>query len=90
MVAGDMIPAGALSCVGSALVCVAHVTCGSHDRLSVHDYCGYAAAGKAQLERCLDRTAPNDLKGFDTNAGRFGRGELEECLADAGPFCKER
>jgi hypothetical protein len=23
----------------------------------------------------------------DTNAARFARGELEKCLADAGPFC---
>ena len=79
-----------MPCIACAFVCVAHITCGSHHRLSVDDFCAYGATSRPELQRCVYRTAPNDLRGFDTNAGRYGRGELDRCLSDAGPLCKDR
>jgi hypothetical protein len=56
----------------------------------VHDYCSYGAVSEAQLEGCVDHVTPEVVEGYDTNAGRYARRELDACLADAGPFCEDR
>lgn len=56
----------------------------------VGDYCAYGAVSQAQLEGCRDHVTDDDVDARDTNAAQYARGELDECLADAGPFCEDR
>jgi|ERR1044072_377033 hypothetical protein len=60
------------------------------DSYKVQAYCSYGAVSRAQLEGCIDHVSAAEALDYDTNAGAFARGELEECLADAGPFCETR
>ncbi len=55
----------------------------------VKKYCAYGAASEAQVRGCKDHVTDEDVNGYDTNAAEYARGELDECLADAGPFCSE-
>ena len=56
----------------------------------VEDYCAYGAVSQAQLDGCIDHVTPQTVDDYDTNAAEYARGELEECLGDAGPFCEGR
>ena len=56
----------------------------------VEDYCSYGAVSQAQLDGCVDHVTEGEVNAYDTNAGRYARGELDECLEDAGLFCEER
>lgn len=56
----------------------------------VHDYCAYGAVSQAQLDGCESHITESTAASYNTNAGRYARGELDNCLTDAGPFCKER
>jgi hypothetical protein len=56
----------------------------------VHDYCAYGAVSEAQLEGCESHVSEATVDGYDTNAARYARGELSDCLADSGPFCEPR
>jgi hypothetical protein len=62
--------------------------CGGGDEVS--DYCAYGAVSQAQLDGCVDHVGTDDIDRLDTNAARYARGELDKCLADAGPFCENR
>ena len=56
----------------------------------VHDYCAYGAVSEAQLEGCETHVDEATVDSYDTNAAQYARGELDECLQDAGPFCEPR
>jgi hypothetical protein len=68
-----------------APACAFLVACGSE--VSVADYCAYGAVSEAQLDGCIDHVDESDVERLDTNAAQYGRGELDKCLSDAGPFC---
>jgi hypothetical protein len=57
---------------------------------TVKDYCAYGAMSEAQLVGCTSSVTHDDATSRDTNAAAYARGELDECLSDAGPFCKPR
>jgi hypothetical protein len=71
----------------AALVMAGLAACGG---TSVSDYCSYGAVSEAQLEGCIEHITTREVDGLDTNAARYARGELTECLADSGPFCEPR
>jgi hypothetical protein len=61
----------------------------------VYDYCSYGSVSRPQLDRCLDVVDRIDVEMYadrrhPTNAARYAMGELSRCLADAGPFCRQR
>jgi len=56
----------------------------------IADYCAYGAVSEAQLAGCESHVEESDIDELDTNAAEYSRGELDECLDDAGPFCEER
>jgi len=62
----------------------------SDPAIYVEDYCAYGAVSQAQLDGCIDHVTPGTVDGYDTNAAEYARGELGECLGDAGPFCEAR
>jgi hypothetical protein len=51
-------------------------------------YCGYGAVSRSQLEGCTTNVTWGQIKRLNTNAARYSRFELYDCLADAGPFCR--
>ena len=51
-------------------------------------YCGYGSVSQAQLDGCESHVTSDQVDSYQTNAGRFARGELGQCLADSGPYCK--
>jgi hypothetical protein len=53
-------------------------------------YCSYGASSSAELVSCAEQVTPGQVLRYDTNAARYARGELDRCLADAGPFCRSR
>jgi hypothetical protein len=53
-------------------------------------YCFYGAVNVPQLRGCVEHVSPSEIARLDTNAAEYARGELDDCLADAGPFCRER
>jgi hypothetical protein len=53
----------------------------------IADYCQYGSVSQAQLEGCYFHVHIGEIEGRNTNAARWARGDLDECLADAGPFC---
>jgi len=55
----------------------------------VYDYCAYGAVSEAQLLGCINHADPEEIWKSDTNAARFGREVLSDCLADAGPLCAD-
>ncbi len=64
------------------------------DRALVVRYCVYGAVSAAQRDGCYENVSGNDVirysEGKDaTNAGRYGTGDMTDCLADSGPFCLE-
>lgn len=52
-------------------------------------YCEYGAVSEAQLDGCKDHVEGDQVDRLDTNAARYARGDLDRCLADAGPFCRD-
>jgi hypothetical protein len=50
-------------------------------------YCQYGSASKAQMEGCYFHVHLGEIEGRDTNAAKWAKGELDECLDDAGPYC---
>ncbi len=53
----------------------------------VFRYCSYAASSVPDLEGCLRRVTPKQVRNDDANAGRYAIGESVRCRADAGPYC---
>jgi hypothetical protein len=53
-------------------------------------YCEYGVVSKAQLAGCLDHVTDSQIDRLETDAARFSRGDLWQCLSDAGPFCASR
>ena len=54
----------------------------------VDRYCEYGAVSRAQLNGCESHVSLSYVQGLRTNAARYAAGDLRECLADAGPFCR--
>ncbi len=61
--------------------------CGSQEP-NVGRYCAYGAVSEAQLVGCIRRV--ERVPDTSTRAARYGRYEIDECLADAGPFCGDQ
>jgi hypothetical protein len=84
----------ALGFVISLVGCDASVDYGSRPPPSGVDavvaYCAYGAVSKAQLNGCIDHVSPGYVLRHHTNATRYATGQLNRCLADAGPFCRNR
>lgn len=59
-------------------------------RDQVRDYCAYGAISETQRQGCVDHVTQDRVEALKTNAARYARGELDRCLADAGPFCRDR
>jgi hypothetical protein len=74
--------------VTAALACL--LSFGGCGRDVVGDYCSYGAVSEAQLEGCVEHVTPEVVENYNTNAARYAKGELNACLADAGPFCRQR
>jgi hypothetical protein len=53
-------------------------------------YCEYGVVSRAQLAGCLDHVTDSQIDRLQTDAARFARGDLWQCLSDAGPFCASR
>jgi hypothetical protein len=56
--------------------------------LEVELYCRYGAESLRQQADCEDAVTWDQVKQSGTNAARYARLELTECLADAGPLCR--
>lgn len=59
-------------------------------RNEVTRYCVYSVRDYDDYDDCLRTTQANTIRALDTNAGRYARGEITRCLADAGPRCTLR
>ncbi len=84
-----------------ALVVVIAVGCGDYEPLEgsrttrnedrgtalVLRYCAYRATSVPNLEGCLRRTTPSDVRSDNANAARYATGETVKCRRDAGPYC---
>lgn len=55
----------------------------------IERYCSYGAVSRPQLRGCIEHVTPDDVARLRTNAARYARGQLDRCLADAGPFCTD-
>ncbi len=55
----------------------------------VQRYCEYGSVSKAQLDGCLTHVDEATIRGRDTTASQYARGNITGCLRDAGPFCEE-
>lgn len=55
----------------------------------IERYCSSGAVSRARLRGCVEHATPADVARLRTNAASYARGELDRCLADAGPFCRE-
>jgi len=53
-------------------------------------YCNYVAQTEAEFQPCLDDNRDRAFLSEDTNPARYAKGELKECLDDAGPRCTAR
>ena len=70
------------------VACVWGVGLGARARDNyLRPYCMYGARSAAQLDGCMAHVHTDDIDPLDTQAARFARGETNECLADAGPYC---
>jgi hypothetical protein len=56
----------------------------------VEAYCAYGAVSRAQLDGCIEHVTPEEVAALRTNAAMYAMGRLDECRADAGPFCEDR
>ncbi len=55
----------------------------------IGDYCAYGSVSQAQRNRCIESVSEQDVDEARTEAGRFARGETEECGAESGPYCSK-
>ena len=55
----------------------------------VAHYCQYGSVSRSQYEGCIDHVSYGDVQDSDSNAARYARDELDECLEDAGPMCSD-
>jgi hypothetical protein len=53
----------------------------------ISDYCAYGAVSKSQLLHCYYNVRIEEVQERDTNAAKWARHELNECLVDSGPYC---
>lgn len=67
--------------------CLGASGCDSGDEVA--RYCEYGAVSQPQLDGCKDHVGNDQVDRLDTNAARYARGDLDRCLADAGPFCRD-
>lgn len=51
-------------------------------------YCLYGASSVPDLEVCLRRVTPQEVRRDDTHAGRYATGEVGRCREDSGPYCR--
>jgi hypothetical protein len=51
---------------------------------SVTRYCAYGAVSEAQLDGCNSHVTADQINALDTNAARYAKATLSECLADSG------
>ena len=58
-----------------------------HEHGVIADYCKYGAVSQAQLDGCRRHVSEQRIDSLDTSAARFARRDLEDCLADSGPYC---
>lgn len=54
---------------------------------TITTYCQYGSVSTAQMEGCYFHVHLGEIESRDTNAAKWARGELDECLKDAGPYC---
>jgi hypothetical protein len=57
---------------------------------SIVDYCEYGSVSQAQLDGCIEHVTTEDIRRLSTHAALYAESGLDECLADAGPFCEGR
>jgi hypothetical protein len=69
-------------------IAVSAATAGCFADNPVARYCQYGSVSQGQLDGCKSHVSEDRVNSYQTNAGRYGRGELSDCLADSGPFCK--
>lgn len=50
-------------------------------------YCQYGSISMKQMEGCYFNVHLEEIEDRGTNAARWAREELDECLDDAGPYC---
>lgn len=53
-------------------------------------YCVYRSRNQEGYTDCLTRSDSRVVRRENSNAGRYARGEITRCLADAGPRCTLR
>jgi len=58
-----------------------------HEHGYIADYCKYGAVSQAQLDGCRRHVDSRDIENLDTDAARFARRDLDDCLSDSGPYC---
>lgn len=63
---------------------------GAGELNQVTRYCVYKARDQEDYTDCVKRSDPRVVRRENTNAGRYARGEITRCLADAGPRCTLR
>ena len=73
--------------LAGALAAAAAATGGCGGQDEVVRYCNYGAVSEAQRQGCIDHVTSDDIDQLDTNAARYARGMIDDCRADAGPFC---
>lgn len=61
----------------------------AHQHGFLADYCNYGVVSKAQFEGCMHHASEATIESSNSHAARFARGELQDCLSDAGPFCAQ-
>jgi hypothetical protein len=50
-------------------------------------YCNFGVVSRSHVERCLDRVMEEQIWRSNTAAARSARHDVQECLAESGPFC---
>lgn len=55
----------------------------------VSRYCRYGTVSQAQLDGCREHVTEDEVRGRQSHASQYAFGDLDSCLADAGPFCTE-
>lgn len=88
MTTGRSLPISLVAVIGCGAVAMLLATACSSDGELIGRYCEYGAVSAAQLTGCIDHVTFEDVDRLDTNAARYARGEIDVCLADAGPFCR--
>jgi hypothetical protein len=51
-------------------------------------YCLYSVGSVPELEVCIRRITPQEVRRDDTNAGRYATGVVGRCREDSGPYCR--